>query len=526
MTTDINENIELEPKSNKVSTLYNIFLVAYFVHVLLNFMGTSLVLYSFLLLAFVSFLCVLYYDWKTSFQVLCLVCLVEGQGRILLGYNPFFRIYFDLLTGLAIFRSAMNHKQIFAFKFLPKFTAIALILHFLWFILELFNPDSAGVFASIATSKFYIFPFLLLFAHFLNPIQVSDIQFQRFLKIFFLALGSLSLLCIFQKYQGSSYMNLLSSNYSTLFKKFQIFQDTYYRPWGTSFAPGGFSIFYYLTFGMIFLYGLTKTTQNKLRIRFEYVLLVVLFMIGAFVLFLSQVRSALIKMLLVMGLGLGLGFLKSKMIFRRVIMVLVSFLIAGAGTLTVINSLPELDSAFDLQVSINRITELGNEEKVSGARSDASFIWKMMKERVSMPFGYGLGMTTGFLPEFDQKRQERKLDTPLHYYWNFDNLLMFFTLELGIGAIFIILAYLSTPYYLFSMMLYSLKHLSRQQYLIISISLAQTFVIIAGNWGAAGLVYNPESFFLIFWIGLGFQTFYTSFHKPVEDDDNLGKIEL
>jgi len=524
--TDINENSEDILKSKKVFTLYNIFLVVYFVHLLLNFLGTGAVLYTFILLVGISFICILYYDWQISFQILCLVCLIEGQGRILLGYNPFFRIYFDLLTGLAIFRSAMNHKQLFAFKFLPKFTSIMLILHFLWFILELFNPDSAGLFASIATSKFYIFPFLLLFAHFLNPIDAVSDSFQRFLRLFFVALATISLLCIFQKYQGSSYMNSLSSNYATLFKKFQIFQDSFYRPWGTSFAPGGFSVFYYLTFGMLFLFGLSKGKQSKLRLRFEFVLLFVLFLLGAFVLFLSQVRSALLKMLMVVGLGMALGFLKTKLLLRRSILVFVSFSISVVGTYLFINSLPELDSVFDLQVSVNRITELSNEEKVSSARSDVNFIWKMMKERVNFPLGFGLGMTTGFLPEFEQKRIERKLETPLHYYWNFDNLFLFLALELGVGAIFIIFTYLSTPYYLFSMMLYSLKHLSRQQYIIISVSLAQVLTIISGNWGAAGLVYNPESFFLIFWIGIGFQTFYNSFHKPVEDEKKLGKIEL
>lgn len=515
------EQTDLE---RKVSLPYQIFLVGFSLHILLNFIGTTLVSASFLFCALLAFFSVLYYDWKDTLKVLCFLALIEGQGRVLFGYNPLFRILFDLLVTLAIFKSFIKQKKFFAFQFMPKFTSVMLLLHFLWFILELFNPDGANFFASFSTAKFYILPFLLLFAHLNNPLDVTSEDFQKFIRQFLLAFFALTLLCIFQKYMGSDFLNSLSPNYSSLFKKFEHFQGSVFRPWGTSFIAGGFSIFYYLLFGLIFIYGLDKDGSGRTRARFEYLFLMIFILLGFFVLFISQVRSALLKTILVILLGFSSGFLKTKFLIRRLILVFVSILIVFTSSFVFIRSLPFLDTAFDLDYSISRFSALGDSDEVAGARFGPDEVFKIITEGVEYPLGFGLGMTTNFLPDFQAARENRKLDINLNRFWSGDNVIVFFFLELGIGALFILLSYSSFPYYLFSLSIDAVKSRSRSDYFIIATAFVQALVIVLGNWGAASIIYNPESFFFMFWVGLGFNVFYHGQRPSVEENSNPGKI--
>jgi len=499
-------------------------MVAFFGHLLLNFFGTSLVLYSYIVVTALALISLFYYDWKTTFQILCFMALIEGQGRILFGYNPVFRLLFDILTLIAILRSSLRSKHIFAFSFLPKFTSMMIVLHFLWFLLEIFNPDGASLFASFATAKFYIFPFLLLFTHFNNPIDVTSNNFQKFLKLFLSALGLISLLCVFQKYQGSDYMNSLSPFYSNLFSKFERFQGTFYRPWGTSYTPGGFSVFYSLCLSMVFIFGLKRTGDGRQKATFGYVLIMALVMLSTFVLFISQVRSLLVKSLAIVLLSIFSGFLGTTQVVKRTILIFVTFCIASVGTYFFVEALPFLDQSFDLEVSVNRLSELGDSDKVTTARATPELVIKRLTEQVEFPLGYGLGLTTAFLPDYQVARDRRSLDIPADNFWNGDNVILFFFLELGIGALFILFSYLSFPYYLFSMSVESLKNFSRTEYIIISTAFIQVLIVTLGNWGAATIVYNPESFFIMFWVGIGFHTFYSAKNKILVENEKFDKI--
>lgn len=517
---------EIVNEPTRKSLIYNLFIIAFFGHLILNFLGTSFVLYSFIIVTFLAVISLFYYEWTLSFQVLCFLCLIEGQGRILFGYNPVFRILFDILTLIAILRSAIFQKHLFAFNFLPKFTSFMIVLHFLWFILEIFNPDGASVFASLATAKFYVFPFLLLFSLFNNPIDVTSVEFQKFLKLFLTSLGVISLLCVFQKYQGSDYMNSLSSNYSSLFAKFERFQGSFYRPWGTSFTPGGFSIFYSLNIGLIFLFGINRNQGGRRQAKFIYVLLMVLVLLSLFVLFISQVRSALIKTMAVVITTTFMGFLGTKFVLKRTALILISLVISLFGTYAFVSTLPSLDEKLDLEVSINRFSDLGDSDKISSSRATTELVTTRLATHVDWPLGFGLGMTTGFLPDFQVARDKRSLDLPDYVFWNGDNLILFFFLELGVGAIFILFTYLSFPYYLLSMTLESLKNFTRADYLIISTAFVQVLVISLGNWGAATVVYNPESFFTMFWISIGFHQFYSTKNKNLVENEKFDKINL
>ncbi|GAB4011669.1 MAG: hypothetical protein Fur0010_06460 [Bdellovibrio sp.] len=323
---------------------------------------------------------------------------------------------------------------------------------------------------------------------------------------------------------GSDFLNSLSPNYSSLFKKYEFFQGAVFRPWGTSFIAGGFSIFYYLLFGLVFIYGLDKDGHGRIRARFEYVLLMIFILIGFFVLFISQVRSALLKTLLVILLGFSSGFLKTKFLIRRLLLVFVSIAIVFASSFVFIRTLPFLDAAFDLDHAIGRFSALSDTEEVAGARFGPDEVFKIITEGVEYPLGFGLGMTTNFLPDFQAARETRKLDIDLSRFWSGDNLIVFFFLELGLGALFILFSYVSFPYYLFSLSIEALKSRTRSEYFIIAIAFVQAFVIVLGNWGAASIVYNPESFFFMFWVGLGFNVFFHGARRTVEENVNLGKI--
>lgn len=493
---------------NNIRLPYHIFLVGFFCHVLLNFSGTALVSFSYIFCVLLSSFCILFYDWKDSFKVMCLMSLIEGQGRVLFGYNPFFRIFFDLLVTIAIFKSFITNKKFFNFSKMPKFTSILLLLHFLWFSVELFNPDGASFFASFATSKFYILPFLLLFTHLNNPIDLNGSDFRSFLKTLLISLFFLSLLCVYQKSLGSDYMNSLSGNYANLFKKYEIFQGSLFRPWGTSFVPGGFSIFYYLTSGFIMLFYLYRPSSKLGFAKLSPFFLTLYSFLSYFVLFISQVRSAFLKSFLQMALFVASTFLRSGQLFKRLILVFVFVAISLLSITTILKFLPFIDEHLELEQSVTRFSQLSDSGSVSKSRLNTSKVLSIIFEGVEYPLGFGPGMTTSFLPEFQVAREKRKLDIDLSRFWSGDNIIVFFFLELGIGAIFILGCYLSFPFYLFSMALESLKSRSIKDYRVISLALSQTLVIIFGNWGAASIVYNPESFFFMFWVALGFNVFY------------------
>jgi hypothetical protein len=115
-------------------------------------------------------------------------------------------------------------------------------------------------------------------------------------------------------------------------------------------------------------------------------------------------------------------------------------------------------------------------------------------------------MTTNFLPAYGVKRKAN-LGTVPSDYWNLDNLLVSLILELGVGAIFYILALFFIIFSLFSILYHCLKRNLMTPFFKISIAASTVLLIFIGNWGAVAIPYNPESFFFWFWTSFAYNEY-------------------
>ena len=493
-SSDQIENIDKTPRS-LINLLLSLTIV---VHLISNLFGLPLVKFSYLFFVVFLILQIITSDSKKIIFPFIIFSLFEGQGRVIWGYSAWARIIFDILMVFIIVKNAIRNKKLLAWGKLPNTLSILFILHFLWFFIELFNPSGAGLLPSFATSKFYIFP-ILLFFYFLDiPLSSKDVFFQRNVLSFIFVIIALSIIVIIQDSNQEAFMEQMSSHYTNLFEKYKIFQDYAFRPWGTSFVPGGMGTLFFGTVGFILLFKpkvLVQKPAPVLLLHFiKYICLSSMF----YCLFIGEVRSATIKFVGIVAFVELWNFFKGGKKFKKIIGLISIVIISMFSSNYLSNS--DLLSDLNYEKEIGRWTELEKE----GVGSQRSGFWKItdaIQQKVNFPLGFGLGMTTNFLPAF-QARRKMDVQTPMHHYWNMDNLFMFLLLELGIGALFyggaIIFIFVSS----LSKLMYAFKHVEKDVFRDISVAAGTIFFIFIGNWGAVGIPYNPESFFFWFWVAV------------------------
>lgn len=495
------------------------------VHLMGNFLAMPFVRYSYLAMCGLIMLGVFVFKPQQIIWYFILFSLFEGQGRILWGYAPWSRIIFDITLVGVVLKSIIIKKKVWDKSRLPLYMNIFISFHFVWFMIELFNPNGAGVLASFATSKFYIFPFLLFFYYLNNPLDISDIKSQRKILFILLVLGSLAALTIIQDNNGEEFMRSMSANYGNLFKKFAVFEGYAFRPWGTSFLPGGMGTFYYMTVGFCFLFRphlISRQFINVLILKAIKYLVLLLFLYSSF---LGEVRSATLKVISIAASAMVFRFLGSGRKFRNVMGVAtVAFIIfIGASNFNVDRYVADLD----LYSAMNRWTSLA-EEGVGAQRGGFDQALGWLSDKMESPLGYGLGMTTSFLPAFAARRRNI-VGKQEHDFWNMDNFFVFLILELGVGAIFYMLIIFSSLLASLSMSFHAIKRRMMFEYSIITISASTILWVIVGNWGAAALAYNPESFFFWFWVALAFNEYRKHSNEvgdESEENDKEKKLSL
>jgi len=484
------------------------------VHLIANMFGLPLVKFSYIIYVFLLFILINSKDIKDSLFPFIIFSLFEGQGRVLWGYAPWARIIFDVLLAFMVLKRAIKSKKLWNWDFLPNILNVLFILHFVWFFIELFNPLGASLMASFATSKFYIFPILLFFFFLDLPLSSRDIFLQRNILALIFVMLSLSLVIIIQDSGSELFMEQMNSNYINLFEKYKVFTDYAFRPWGTSFAPGGMGTLLFGSVGLILLFNprvlAEPSAYRVVLFLLKYICLLLMF----YCLFVGEVRSATIKFVGIILFVELWNFFRSGKKFKKVMGSI--FILSIITFLSTTSNKMEYLSDYDYENEIGRWTKL-EKEGVGGQRSSFWKIADAVQKKVNFPLGFGLGMTTSFLPAFEAKRRQI-IQTPRHYYWNMDNLFMFLMLELGIGAIFyggaILFVFLSS----ISQFFYGLRFFPKEEFKEISIATATVLFIFIGNWGAVGIPYNPESFFFWFWVAILFKT-----TKKVKDS---GLIQL
>ena len=139
-------------------------------------------------------------------------------------------------------------------------------------------------------------------------------------------------------------------------------------------------------------------------------------------------------------------------------------------------------------------------------RLDFDTFMRVFDEKVELPFGYGLGMTQNFLPDF-QARRVKYVDKPAVAFWSNDNLMVFLLLELGLGAFIYLFIVFAVNLSLYSRFVNLLRWRQVSGFTILAACCVTCFVLTIFNWGAVALPFNPESFFFWFWVAMGFNTF-------------------
>lgn len=506
MNDNLTESNDTHPKFLLANLFNSFFLLFTFLNIGANYAGSPLVKY-FYLFQFIALLVLCFIDpIDKILWPLLIISLFEGQGRVVWGYNPLFRLGFDILLALVALRGMIQTKNFFGKELLPGSIRLFFILHVMWFALELFNSNGAGIFPSLATSKIYIFP-LLIFFLFLNfPPQFQKREVQRNILLFFFICSLLAGLTIVQNIFRDPFMEQISFNYKSLFPSYERFRGLTFRPWGTTFAPGGMGIFYFLAYGFVFLLR-PNVISNKMIGRVSIRLLLVTgTLLILFSSFIGQVRSATMKLVIVVGFFYLFQFMSSKVKAKWVILGTFGMLtLFSLGSTSIMNYLP---ADLDISMAISRWEGIANSD-VSSHRAGFDEVLNNLEVRGEMPFGYGLGMTQGFLPAFALRRAQY-LDRPDWYFWSMDNLFAFLVLELGVGAIFYIFLLLAVNIGLLSMTIILLRKQKYESFRIVSLSFTIIFTITIFSWGAVSIPFNPVSFFFWLWSAIGISQFIRS----------------
>jgi hypothetical protein len=481
-----------------------LFYLCALLNVAANFAGSPLVKYCYLLMVAILPLGILFLPLERLVWPMLTLSFFEGQGRVIFGYGAFFRIVFDLYFLILVGKSIIKHKRLLDRSKVPKHIYIGLILHFAWFFLECFNPEGAGFFPSLATAKYYIFPFLLFFYFQENKVILYTQESQKHILRVLFIFSLLAVLTIFQNNEGADFMHDISSNYSNLFKKYAEFSEERFRPWGTSHSPGGMSVYFFPLIPFFFLLKpsilIPKNIPLKLIVE-SFRWLSISFVL--FASFICQVRSATLKLVVLLLLCALVRFIGSRQKFKKIVIFASVLFFAYLGSSFFIGK--DLVEEYNLEGTIKRWTQL-KDEGVGAQREGLDAVFDTLEKRTNFPFGLGPGMSTGFLPQFAARRNEM-IDTPVWWFWSMDNLYVFLFLELGIGAIFYIFIVLSFFMATLSMVVRCLRSRDIENYELLGFTFSYALIVLVGNWGAVGLPFNPESFYFWLLMAIGFNAF-------------------
>jgi hypothetical protein len=500
------ERIEFQA-SNLIQPIMYLLLTFHFI---LNFLGLPIIKWLYLIeVIFVVFV-VVFNDLNKSIIPILGIFFIEGQGRILWSYHPLFRNIFDLIIALAILKSISLKKTIMPRRTLPYGVLFLIGFHFLWFALQIFNIYSAGIVSVISASKIYIFPFFMFFMFLNNPLEKDTfVKIQRFtLFVVFFECA----LSIHQMNLKEQSLLPLTPYYAKSMR--DIFVGVNFRPYGTAYVPGAFSVYFFLTVGFLFM-GTSRLTLKKLIITSSQVFTL-------FCLFIMQVRSALIKHILI-ALGISFGiFIYSKYKFKT----LVKYAAMFGMLIGVISFLPNKEQLFpdiDFETSMGRLEALENTEVTEHRAGLDKIVNLAVKKLSEEPLGLGPGRT-GAAASIGASFIMNDPVYDINASWTYDNLLISLIIDLGLGSIF----YILTVVILYLKLLYNTIATYRgnddTKYRLTLVSFISCTMILVGNWGAIGLTYNPESFIFWFFMATGLNTIYQKDSEAIEVSENKATI--
>lgn len=459
----------------------------------LNFLGRPELKFIYLAHASLIFLSVLLFQLDKILPEIITLLFLEGQGRVIWSYQGWARIVFDIILLLAVIKIFIGKKKIYSKEVVPKAFIALITCHFLWYLVQIFNINSASIVGAVAAVKIYIFPILLFLGLTQTDLDTKKTEFNYTIMFFVLTLVLELTLNIFQMQEKQVLLLKISSYY---FKAMTngVFTGMLFRPFATTQLPGGLSSFMFLTLGLLYLRPVTmwKSLLRHLIILFTIVNLVI-----------CQVRSALVKYIMILILihvgTLLFHRLSSKKLFPYIIAL--SFLAFNLDGL--LAKLPMLDDK-NLEYAIARTASLGDTNKMKSSRIGTDTLGTALVYHLSRyPLGVGPAMTgaaSSVNAEFlahDPVLNSRTL-------WTHDNLIVSLVIELGYGAIFYIILLGLIPVYFTQKLISLYRNKNEEKFRTVLVCTSTLVILIIGNWGAVAVTYNPESFIFWFYSAIGF----------------------
>jgi hypothetical protein len=417
---------------------------------------------------------------RLSIGVLMSYIVFDGMLKIFSGYHPISHVGADILVILMTLRALIEYAISPPDRnwVMPPLVFM-FIIHLAWVTVQVLNPYGTSVFAGIAAYKVYMTFILLYFISYLFLRSPADLRALMWIMV--AATGVQIATSIYQFEQGDMGLLSWSTNYSRAFGN--RFIGDMFRPFGTSAVPGGGSTWIFLTVPILTaLFFDTKNYLYKLA-------LAALFILGVYVLFICQVRSAMLKGLAsILFMAIIMFWRKPERVFGAV----------GVLALLIYLSFTFLkfeDSKYAL--ATRRLGSLADMQTVQDARSShfESFLhlWE------NAPLGIGLSRVGAAGSYFQSDLAKDKFFGP---HWSFaDNLYLTLVVELGFPGLIFFTALLFGPFGILCYRCFWAASDRNGLRLLVVGGAGLLGASIIGHFGSEGSLYLPEC--ACFWLFLG-----------------------
>ena len=430
---------------------------------------------------------ILFLPMTWCISILFLYIGVEGCAKMMTNYNPIVHVGADLIIVFLWTRSAIHWiaQRKLGLPQLPPLTYL-FGAHLIWFLITVLNPYALSLFASLAAAKLYI---TVMSLYFFGYYLTKDVQTARSFFIPWIIVGiAHGITGMYQSSVGPSSVTSLSSSYAFALIKYK---GTAFRPFGLGQQPGTPAVFAYLSipFALYFIFFA----------RSRVVPLVLLFSLPltAAILFVCQIRSALLKALINIA-GSFFVFLSGSRSLsaetRRVIYIGISTLLICSLVLIpyLLKGLTNLNE--ENQRAVERSLSLFS-SKVAGAREGA--MDRFIDYTMMAPLGAGLSRMGSAAGKFQDLISMNRYFTGGFFS---DNLWIELVVDLGIPGMIIytlllimIMAQGSMNYW---------QECDPQNKILQGIIIVSLFSILVGAYGAEPILYNPEASFFWFFSGV------------------------
>ncbi len=469
---------------------------------LFNFLGLPITKYLYLGYVVFCALSFLSLDYKQALILLWPFLFFEGQGRVLWSYASWARIIFDMTVMLLLLRVFIIEKKITPAGVIPTWMKFLIACHFLWFTVQLFQGNTS-LLGAIATTKLFIYPFFIFFFFTLIDFKISGYYGKHIFITILLLLWGEAALSIYQMSWKMELMRQMSDYYMRIIAKADFAGETF-RPFGTTHLPGAISIYFIFLLGMMLL--------RRYKSRLEKIVFACSIVVSTFIFILAQVRAQMVKFVVILIVVQGLTFMlgrRRKTLLRDSILA-TFFMILSMGF--VFNY--DFDKlGISLNSSISRVESLLDRKVVTTSRINlstfSSAFWRQITE---VPLGLGLGST---YVAASVSGEDILLRGDHDMAWTYDNLAIAIMMELGVGGLIYLFILLSMPFLLIFGIkrAYQAKDNERLRY--ITTCAVMITVLLIGNWGAVGIIANPESMMFWFFSGVGLKKSYECKRPPV-----------